>query len=100
MLDSVIGRWKGKAALKILEKEREEGGKKTMRQRDRKEEDGGRRGGGWSRTTWHGGATSSRESHLIAGEYSIIVLNLPNLGVHLITELYVLCAHILGLEIY
>jgi hypothetical protein len=45
----VIGQWKGMVGLEVLEKEREE--------------DEGRGGRRWSRTTWPGGAASSKRSH-------------------------------------
>lgn len=44
----MIGQWKEKVGLEVLEKEREEGKRKT-RGRMEGEDDGGRRGGRWSR---------------------------------------------------
>ena len=54
---SLIGQWKGKAGLDVLE-EREEGGEGGAARGDF----GGRGGGRWSRTRYPGGAANSKES--------------------------------------
>ena len=59
----MIGQWKGRVGLEVLEGGREEGGEETRKcgrpRKTEEEEVGGR----WSRTTWPGEATSSKGSH-------------------------------------
>ena len=59
----MIGQWKGKVGLEVLEREkrgRRRGDKEMRRQRKMEEEEVE---GRWSRTTWPGEATNSTESH-------------------------------------
>jgi hypothetical protein len=88
----------GKGGAGGFREEREEGGGETRRQKKTQEEE---MGGRWSRTTWPGGATSSRDP--IAGQKSRVVVDLPSPGVqmiNIIAELCVLYTGLLGLEIY
>ena len=55
-----------------------EGGKEKERRRRREERR--KEGRRWNRTTWLGGATSSKGSHNWGIEWSSAVVNLPNLG--------------------
>jgi len=74
MYACVIGQWKGKVGLEVLESwgREGEGGGRTEKEEVE---------GSWGRTTWPGGAVRSKGSQ--TGEYSSAVVNLPNLGVQL-----------------
>ena len=65
----MIGQWKGKVGMEVLERERKEEKETRRWRRERRMEKEGAEGR-WSRSTWPGGTKESRQvaRDVIAGE--------------------------------
>lgn len=59
----MIGLWKGKVGLEVLEQGREEGERQTKRKKRQRKTEEKEVEGRWSRITWPGEATNSKGSH-------------------------------------